>query len=244
MKLATYTDKPKYKIMGSEKAYVKLKNKIGFSPVFAISAENEVDFTVQSILFNLEEPDTICFFDSSSTDKCIPVSVSALRELCSCPDKENWEDILNPKEISDTVYAVRYTTETAEESITFPLFHYRDFQIRWTEEVPEDSRLELDTFLNKLKGDTESLLDFREKDNPYSIKKAMEKSGLLTTIYRLMIDNNGEEDKFFLYQGSVEKDLQKLFKSTKSFQVKDLRRTLYNTISHMFVTEDIITKYN
>lgn len=243
MKLASYGDMNNYGIVDFKESMEKLKDILGFYPLLAVSAENEIDFTAQSILLDLKKPDTLCFFDSSSTKECVPISVSALVELCNCPDKENWKNILNPQEKSDTVYAVHYTDETTLESIQFPLIHYSDFQIRWTEDVPEDSKLELNSFLKKLKKDTESLLKPSEREDRYAIKKAMERSGLLTTVYRLLVEGYDEEDRFFIYKDSINKDLQRLFKSTKGYQIKDLRRTLYSQITNMFIKEEIINKY-
>lgn len=244
MKLAAYGDIYSYGITISNKSIEKLENVLGFYPTFAVSADNEIDFTIQSILLDFKTPDTLVFFDSNSAKECIPISISALIELCTFPDKENWDGLLNPKEKSDTVYAVYYTNEVAEESIQFPLTHYLDFQIRWTENVPEDSKLELNSFLKKLKKDTESLLKPSERKDKYAIKKAMERSGLLTIVYQLLIEEYNEEERFFIYQDKIDKELRQLFKSTKSYQIKDLRRTLYNQINHMFVKEDIIKKYN
>lgn len=244
MKLASYGDINNHGIIDSKENVEKLKNTLGFYPLLAVSAENEIDFTVQSILLDFQTPNTLYFFDSSSAKACVPISISALVEFCNCPDKENWESILNPQEKSDTIYAVHYTNETELESIQFPLVHYSDFQIRWTEDVPEDSQLELNSFLKKLKKDTKSLLKPSEREDRHAIKRAMERSGLLTTVYRLLVEGCDEEDRFFIYQDSIDKDLQRLFKSTKGYQVKDLRRTLYNQISNMFINEDVISKYN
>ena len=231
MKLASYGSNAGY--IDDEECRKSLEEYFGFCPILCICAECDMDFTAQSILFDVKEPENLYFFDGCMAEHSRPIKYSAFVECCKNPDKRNWDTVLDPTEESDTIYLV---DAIPEDHLFFDLGYYSTFEIHWSEDVPEESKEELNVFLKKLKKDTVSLLRVDERENRYAIKKAMEQSGLLTTIYRMYVEND-DKDTFFLYQASIQKELNRLFKESYGYRIKDSRRILYNQICHMFRSE-------
>ena len=206
-------------------ALTNLESLIGFDPIFCFSAEDMVTFTVESILSDPGQPERLYLFEA---DQVVKISASRWTEYFNNPAGRDIESILDPKEDSDIEYLI---PSIPEDYLYFDMDHYSDFDIYWSEDVLDFEKREVERYLKKLKEDAKDLVK-----QGCTIKEAVERSGLLSAIYRMKV-NTDEEDGFFFYQESLAKKEKKLKETTKVYKIRDERRELYHELKRCFAYE-------